>query len=93
MGCLRLVDRWRYKWSSKLRVVHGKKAVTSNDWVKRVCSSYLFGMLMPDRHDEINGNPYTYGFNGMENVMKRLRGVGTATISEPECTIHGWDVG
>ncbi len=66
MGCLRLVDRWRYKWSSKLRVVHGKKAVTSNDWVKRVCSSYLFGMLMPGRHDEINGNPYTYGFGGHE---------------------------
>ncbi len=66
MGCLRLVDRWRYKWSSGLRVVHGKKGVTSNDRIKRVRSSYFFGMLMPDRHDEINGNPYTYGFNGME---------------------------
>ncbi len=77
MGCLRLVDRWRYKWSSELRVVHGKKAVTSNDWVKRVRSSYFFGMLMPDRHDEINGNPYTYGFNGMERD-EEVKGAGNS---------------
>ncbi len=77
MGCLRLVDRWRYKWSSELRVVHGKKVVTSNDWVKRVRSSYFFGMLMPGRHDEINGNPYTYGFNGMERD-EEVKGAGNS---------------
>ncbi len=27
---------------------------------------YPFGMLMPGRHDEINGNPYTYGYNRHE---------------------------
>ncbi len=77
MGCLRLVDRWRYKWSSELRVVHVKKDVTSNDRVKRVRSSYLFGMLMPGRHDEINGNPYTYGFNGMERD-EEVKGAGNS---------------
>ncbi len=77
MGCLRLVDRWRYKWSSELRVVHVKKAVTSNDWVKRVRSSYLFGMLMPDRHDELPGRTYAYGFNGMERD-EEVKGVGNS---------------
>ncbi len=77
MGCLRLVDRWRYKWSSELRVVHGKKAVTSNDWVKRVRSSYFFGMLMPGRHDEISGRTYAYGFNGMERD-EEVKGAGNS---------------
>ncbi len=77
MGCLRLVDRWRYKRSSELRVVHVKKGVASNDWIKRVRSSYLFGMLMPGRHDEINGNPYTYGFNGMERD-EEVKGAGNS---------------
>ncbi len=77
MGCLRLVGRWRYKWSSELRVVHGKKGVISNDWVKRVRSSCLFGMLMPGRHDEINGNLYTYGFQGQERDDE-VKGAGNA---------------
>ncbi len=75
MGCLRLVDRWRYKWSSGLRVVHVKKGVTSNDWVKRVCSSYFFGMLMPDRQDELSGRTYTYGYNTQERVDE-IKGAG-----------------
>ncbi len=73
MGCLRIVHDQR----PEIRVVHGKKGVTSNDWVKRVCSSYLFGMLMPDRHDEINGNPYTYGFQGQERDDE-VKGAGNA---------------
>ncbi len=77
MGCLRLVDRWRYKWSSELRVVHVKKGVASNDWIKRVRSSYLFGMLMPDRHDEINGRTYAYGFQGQERDDE-VKGAGNA---------------
>ncbi len=71
MGCLKLT----HNQQPELRVVHGKKAVTSNDWVKRVCSSYPFGMLMPGRHQEINGNPYTYGFNGMERD-EEVKGAG-----------------
>ncbi len=62
MGCLKLT----HNQQPALRVVHGKKAVTSNDWVKRVRSSYPFGMLMPGRHDEINGRTYAYGFGGHE---------------------------
>ncbi len=58
-------------------MVHVKKAVTSNDWIKRVRSSYFFGMLMPDRHDEINGNPYTFGFIGAEN-NNEISGSGNA---------------
>ncbi len=73
MGCLKLTHDQR----PELRVVHGKKAVASSDWVKRVRSSYLFGMLMPGRHDEINGNPYTYGFNGMERD-EEVKGAGNS---------------
>ncbi len=71
MGCLRITHDQR----PELRVVHAKKAVASNDRVKRVRSSYPFGMLMPDRHDELNGNPYTYGFNGMERD-EEVKGTG-----------------
>ncbi len=73
MGCLRLT----HNQQPELRVVHGKKGVTSNDRIKRVRSSYLFGMLMPDRHDEINGNPYTYGFQGQERDDE-VKGAGNA---------------
>ena len=73
MGCLRITHDQR----PELRVVHAKKGVTSNDRVKRVRSSYLFGMLMPDRHQEINGNPYTYGFNGMERD-EEVKGAGNS---------------
>ncbi len=73
MGCLRITHDQR----PELRVVHAKKGVASNDWVKRVRSSYLFGMLMPGRHQEINGNPYTYGFNGMERD-EEVKGAGNS---------------
>ncbi len=73
MGCLKLT----HNQQPELRVVHVKKAVTSSDWVKRVRSSYFFGMLMPGRHDEINGNPYTYGFNGMERD-EEIKGAGNS---------------
>ncbi len=73
MGCLRIVHDQR----PELRVVHGKKAVTSSDWVKRVRSSYLFGMLMPGRHDELSGRTYAYGFNGMERD-EEVKGAGNS---------------
>ncbi len=73
MGCLKLT----HNQQPELRVVHGKKAVTSNDWVKRVRSSYLFGMLMPGRHDEINGRTYAYGFQGQERDDE-VKGAGNA---------------
>ncbi len=56
-------------------MVHGKKGVASNYRAKSVRSSYLFGMLMTGRHDELNGNPYTYGFNGMERD-EEVKGAG-----------------
>ncbi len=62
MGCLRIPPDQR----PELRVVHAKQGVPFKKGGKRVCSSGLFGMLMPDRHNEINGNPYTYCFQGQE---------------------------
>ncbi len=55
--------------------MHVKKGVTSDYWVKRVCSSYPFGMLMPDRHDELSGRTYAYGFNWMERD-EEVKGAG-----------------
>ncbi len=57
--------------------MHAKKAVTSSDWVKRVRSSYLFGMLMPGRHDELSGRTYAYGFQGQERDDE-VKGAGNA---------------
>ncbi len=73
MGCLRITHDQR----PELRVVHAKKGVASNDWVKRVRSSYLFGMLMPDRHDELSGRTYAYGFQGQERDDE-VKGAGNA---------------
>ncbi len=58
MGCLRLT----HDQKPELRVVHTKKGVTSKKRVEKVRSPGPFGMFMPGRHDEINGNPYTYGY-------------------------------
>ncbi len=58
-------------------MVYAKKAVTSNYWVKRVRSSYLFGMLMPGRHDELPGRTYAYGFQGQERDDE-VKGAGNA---------------
>ncbi len=73
MGCLRIA----HDQGPELWVVHGKEGVTSNDWVKRVSSSYLFGMLMPGRHDELPGRTYAYGFNGMERD-EEVKGAGNS---------------
>ncbi len=73
MGCLRLT----HNQQPELRVVHGKKGVTSNDRIKRVRSSYLFGMLMPGRHDELPGRTYAYGFQGQERDDE-VKGAGNA---------------
>ena len=73
MDCLRIT----HDQKPELRLVHAKKAVTSSDWVKRVRSSYLFGMLMPGRHDELSGRTYAYGFQGQERDDE-VKGAGNA---------------
>ncbi len=76
MGCLRIV----HDQGPELRVVRGKKGVTSNCRAKSACSSYLFGMLMPDRHDAAHSSPYTYGFNDMERD-EEVKGAGKHCIA------------
>ncbi len=69
MGCLRIMHAQR----SELRLVYAKKAVTSNYRAKSVRSSYLFGMLMPGRHDELSGGIYAYRFSAHKKDDEKVR--------------------
>jgi len=82
VGCLKLT----YECDSELRIVHGRKELTSKNSVENLRSSYLFGFQGQEKDDEIkgNGNSINYKYRMYDPRIGRFFSIDPLTPDYPE---------